>query len=283
MGETRSSSEAFQPLGNEQRTAVIEALYDDGPETRSFSALAEATEADTTAGFAYHLRQLTGHYLRETEHGYTLTDAGVRVARAIESGAFTESIDRSPTAIDDPCPFCGTHTLEARTHDNTVTVQCSSCDASLLRLSFPPGGHRTHTDDTIPTAVNRLYRHRINTLCDGFCPTCGATAQATMNHRSVGERERAQVNCSCTRCGYQIDCPVTATVLNHPAVVSFYYERGESLENRPLWNVGTEWGERVLSDDPWCVQVTTSIDDDELALLVGEDTTVVSVTETSGS
>jgi hypothetical protein len=48
---------------------------------------------------------------------------------------------------------------------------------------------------------------------------------------------------------------VTAGVLDHPAVVSFYCDHGADVSDRPLWNVGPEWRERLVSTDPWCVLV----------------------------
>lgn len=285
MTETAAPSEAFQPLGNEIRTRILGALLEEnGPVTLAFSELAEASGADTTAGFAYHLRQLTDHYLRETDDGYTLTDAGIRIARAIESGVYTESIDRDPINIEDPCPFCGEHALVATATDNTVTVRCQTCEEVVLRLPFPPSGHRTHTDEAFPGALDRLYRHRVSLMTDGSCPECGGASTAHVEYADTesetpSEKRRAQLRLDCAGCGYTLNCPVTLAVLDHPAVVSFYYDHGEDIRERPIWNVGQEWRETILSDDPWCVSVSTEIDEEELELLVGRDATVVSVFE----
>ncbi|RRJ33085.1 DUF7351 domain-containing protein [Halocatena pleomorpha] len=285
MADTAPPSEAFQPLGNEIRTRVLAALLEaDGPVTLSFSELAEASGADTTAGFAYHLRQLTDHYLRETEAGYTLTDAGIRIARAIESGVYTESVDRDPVEIKDPCPFCADHALVATATDNTVTMRCQSCERKLLRLPFPPSGHRTHSEEAFPDALDRLYRHRVSLMSAGSCPECGGKTSAHIGYANADDAEttdpdRVQLHLDCAGCGYTLDCPVTLAVLDHPAVVSFYHAHDEDVRDRPIWNVGQEWRETVLSDDPWCVSVTTEIDEEELELLVGRDGTVVSVFE----
>lgn len=286
--DTAAPSEAFQPLGNEIRTNVLGALLDDerGPQRRTFSELAEASGADTTAGFAYHLRQLTNHYLRETDDGYTLTDAGVRIARAIASGAYTDSVDRDPVPIDDPCPMCDSATLVAEATDNTVTVNCKTCEQTLLRLPFPPGGHHTHTDEEFPAALDRLYRHRVALMTAGSCPECGGWSTASVEYAYPEDTdpdekrgEPTQLHLDCTACGYTLRCPVTFAVLDHPAVVSFYHERDTDVRDRPIWNVGREWRETLLSDDPWCVRVSTEVDGDGLALLVGKDATVVEVSE----
>lgn len=290
--ETAAPSDAFQPLGNEVRTKVLGALLDDehGPRHRTFSELAEASGADTTAGFAYHLRQLTDRYIHESDEGYTLTDAGVRIARAIESGAYTDSVDRDPVPIDDPCPICDNTTLVAEATDNIVTVNCKTCTQTLLRLPFPPGGHRTHTDEEFPAALDQLYRHRVELMTSGSCPECGGRSTASVGYaypesnsdqvrdsdeEGDGDRDRTQLHLDCTACGYTLRCPVTFSVLDHPAVVSFYHERGIDVRERPIWNVGREWRETPLSDDPWCVRVSTEVKGDGLALLIGQDATVV--------
>ncbi|MFC5971174.1 ArsR family transcriptional regulator [Halomarina salina] len=295
-------SEAFAPLGNEVRTRTLAALLDDGvPTRRRFSELFEASGADTSAGFAYHLRQLTGHYLRETDEGYALTDAGVRMARAIASGTYTESVDREPVPVADPCPFCGAGGdgaaadgedgeaagdgpgLRAGAHDNTVAITCSACEQTVLSLGFPPGGFRSHDDDALPRALDSLYRHRVGLLADGTCPECGGASRGRIEYTDETDTGDDQgdgtpltrIDLSCSACGYALRCPVTLAVLDHPAVVSFYHDHGVDLRDRPIWNVGEEWAERVLSDDPWCVRVATTLDAETLSVLVGADGTVV--------
>lgn len=283
--ETTTPSAAFQPLSNDIRTQVLTTLLDEdqGPRRLSFSELAAGSGTETTAGFAYHLRQLTDQYIRETESeqaGYTLTDAGLRMARAIESGAYTDSIDRDPVVIDDPCPFCEETALIGSARDNTVSVACESCERTLLSLSLPPGGHRSHTDEAFPAALDRLYRHRVSLMSSGSCPECGGRATAQVDYANAEENaERSQLHLDCTVCGYSLRCPVTLAVVDHPAVVAFYHAHGIDIRERPIWNVGQEWRESILSDQPWCVRVSTAIEHDSLELLVGEDATVVETSE----
>ncbi|WP_254536850.1 helix-turn-helix domain-containing protein [Halomarina litorea] len=291
-------SEAFAPLGNETRVRVLAALLspegEEGvgnevaPRTRTFSELFEASGADTTAGFAYHLRQLTDHYLREVEGGYTFTDAGLRVARAIVSGAYTDSVDRDPVPVGDPCPFCDGETLVAGAADNTVAVSCTACERDVLSLSFPPGGHRSHDDDSLPAAFDRLHRHRVALMTRGSCPECGGASDSRVEYaREEGDEmdddadpsRPVRLELECAACGYAMRCPVTLAVLDHPAVVSFYHDHSVDVRERPIWNVGPEWTEGVLSDDPWCVRVATELDGDGLELLVGADGSVVEYEE----
>jgi hypothetical protein len=107
-----AASEAFQTLASEVRVAVLCELLaaeqaDDTP--RSFSELQDAAGIDSSAGFAYHLRQLTGRFVREVEggpdagdgetrgaaspDGYELTAAGRAAARTVAAGTFTGDVD----------------------------------------------------------------------------------------------------------------------------------------------------------------------------------------------
>lgn len=93
-GAARPASEAFGRLANEVRVSVLLHLLEAeraGETPVSFSGLEEAADTDTSAGFAYHLRQLSGQFVRKTESGYVLTEDGRRAARMVASGAFTGS------------------------------------------------------------------------------------------------------------------------------------------------------------------------------------------------
>lgn len=85
-------SEAFQTLASEVRVAVLVELLSaegSGEGPLSFSELQSAAGADSSAGFAYHLRQLSDHFVSQGEDGYGLTPAGRRAAEAVVAGTFT--------------------------------------------------------------------------------------------------------------------------------------------------------------------------------------------------
>ncbi len=293
--DTPAPSDAFGALGNEVRMGVLRELAaaeraarrdpdDDG--RRAFSALFEASGADTSAGFAYHLRQLDGHYVRKVEDGdeawYELTYAGRKVAQAIAGGTFTDSVTRDPVPVEDPCPFCEAEALELRSADNYTSVACRDCERRLLTLPFPPGGHRSHDDADLPRAFDRHHRHRISLLADGVCPECGAAVEGSVERppedlraRLPEEAERVWLAMACEACGHRLRCPVTLSVLGHPAVVSFYRDHDEDVRERPLWNVGAEWRETVVSTEPWCVLVSTRLEDEVLDLFLDAEGTVV--------
>ncbi|MFB6205052.1 MAG: ArsR family transcriptional regulator [Haloglomus sp.] len=321
-GEKATASDAFAALGSETRMGIVRTLFaaerEAGrPVTRSFAALFEESDEETTAGFAYHLRQLPDTYLRKVEAsdrdasdgagdeaGYRLTAAGRRAARAIAAGTLTESADRDPVDLAAPCPFCAERTLLASGDDTVLTVACDACDREVLALPFPPAGYRAHDDGALPDAVDSYYRGRISTMCDGTCPECGGGVEtaaelvdsnddgdrtdgsttgssptgddaADDGHRAEAKVPVARARLSCTACGYRLRCPVALTVLDEPAIVAAFHAAGVDLGTRPLWNIGPEWRERVVSTDPLAVRVTARVGDSELACYVGRDLTVV--------
>lgn len=295
---TEDASEAFARLGNETRMAILEALtaVEDGhirPVVRSFTELFEATDEETTAGFSYHLRQLRDEYVEKTDDGertdgsrgsadgqsaggYRLTYAGLKVVREIAAGTYTERFDLDPTGVPDPCPFCAGD-LEVAGEDNVLTVSCTDCERDVLSLPFPPGGHATHDDEELLAALDRHHRHRVRLMREGSCPECGGATRREVDVE--GERPHADLECSA--CGYALRCPVSLTVLEHPAVVSHYHEQGQDVRDRPIWNVGPEWTEAVLSTDPVCVRVGVHVGDEQLALFVGKDCSVVHTERTT--
>ncbi|MFC7230733.1 winged helix-turn-helix domain-containing protein [Saliphagus sp. GCM10025308] len=273
-------SDAFQALGNEIRMRTVRALLSDGPCT--FSRLFEASDTDTSAGFAYHLRQLTGEFVRQREDDrYELTYAGREVGRAIRAGTYTDSVDCESIALPEPCPFCEETELVATVTDNVTRVSCRACEAPILELSFPPSGYATREAVSIPAALDSYHRHRIRTFADDVCPDCGGATTAdvepvtgTADDEDDGP-DRVQLAFDCGACGASLRCPVTLAVLEHPAVVSFYHEHDRDVQERSLWNVGREWRERAVSSDPWCLLVSTRLEDETLLLYVSGDGTVV--------
>lgn len=316
--EESAASDTFGTLGSETRMGIVRTLFeaerDEGaPATRSFSALFEASDEETTAGFAYHLRQLPDTYvekiaLDDTDRdagsdtsaddfeGYQLTAAGRRVARAVVSGALTESVDRDPVELDAPCPFCAEPALQAAGDDTVLTVSCTGCGREVLSLPFPPAGYRTHDDGALPGAVDRYYRGRIATMADGTCPECGGSAEtvaelpgrpaeADGNDAADADDDAGtpavRARMTCEACGYRLRCPVTLTVLDEPAVVSTFHAAGIDLSGRPLWNVGPEWRERVVSTDPLAVRVTAAVGGEAVACFVAGDLSVLHTDRTS--
>lgn len=283
-------SEAFQTLGGETRLAVVRALAT-ADDALAFSDLFAATDEDTTAGFAYHLRQVAGEFVRQREDDrYELTDAGRAAARDVRAGTYTERVNRDPVALAADCPLCTESALTAGVVDNVTEIRCGACETTLSRLSLPPSGYAGRDGEELATAVDAHHRNRIESFADGVCPECAGTVESTVEPAAEdpvdtvgdGEGDRKadangplQATFACETCGTDLSCPVALATLDHPAVVAFYHDHGEDIGERPLWNVGTEWREGVVSTDPLCVAVSTRVDDEVLTLYVDDDASVV--------
>lgn len=267
---------AFQQLGNETRLDVVRRLSADGP--CSFSDLFAASDSDSSAGFAYHLRQLDQFVRQRDDERWELTAAGREAARTVQAGDFTADVDHEEVALDETCPLCREATLELSVSGGVTEVTCTGCGESVVRLSFPPGGLRRE-EDGLPGALDTYHRNRISTFADGVCPDCGGHVETTPQPVPPADEgtdetpQVAQFTCECTRCTASVDCPATIAVLDHPAVVSFYDDHDRDVTEQPVWNVGSEWRERVVSTDPWCLLVSTRLDDELLELYVGDDGT----------
>jgi hypothetical protein len=169
----------------------------------------------------------------------------------------------------------------------------------VLALPFPPSGYATRDPEDVPAAVDRHHRRRVASYGDGVCPDCGGPATARVEPAPAAaddpdvpddpiDHHRVRVAFACDACGGTLACPLSLALLDHPAVVAAYHERGVDVRDRPLWTVGADWRERVLSVDPWCVRATMEHPDDDdedddpddvLAAYVGRDATVVDVAD----
>ncbi|GAA0195754.1 DUF7351 domain-containing protein [Halobaculum roseum] len=284
--------DAFAALADETRLRTVRTLASaDRP--LGFTELFERVADDPdgpSAGFAYHLRQLTDRYVRTDDDGrYRPTFAGRQAARALDAGVYTERVDRDPEPVAGDCPVCGASALEARIADNHVAVACTDCATELLALPFPPGGVRDRDTDEVLPAFDAYHRARLRQLADGVCPDCAGRAEGKIAFVEPAELPdaaeagdgtedapaRPVVAGACADCDFRVRVPVSVALAEHPAVVAFCDDHGIDVRERPIWNLGSEWAEGVLSTDPPAVRVSVAGDGETLRLLVGDGPTVV--------
>lgn len=125
-------------------------------------------------------------------------------------------------------------------------------------------------------------RPRRSADCGGAIETRLVTpAPAVAEDLPADYVDHVQAELECESCATTTRCPVSLTLLAHPAVVSLYHEHDRAVDERPIWNVGSEWAEAVLSDDPLAVRVVVELNGDTLALYVDESLEVVDVQRAS--
>ena len=119
-------AEALSVVANETRLDIIEALHSAEETPLRFSELFDEIDLADSAQFNYHLKQLTGQYVRKTEDGYELRFAGGQMVRAIRAGRFTENPEIDPFEVQGACTRCGGPLLAAY-EDEQFGIDCAEC------------------------------------------------------------------------------------------------------------------------------------------------------------
>jgi DNA-binding transcriptional ArsR family regulator len=110
--------EALNAIANEHRIRILRALAT-ADEPLSFSELRRAVGLEDPGRFNYHLSELRGRFVTETETGYDLGDAGQRVVVAaadLDPEAAAMSVGGAGPAPDEECPVCGAPDCDRLVH-----------------------------------------------------------------------------------------------------------------------------------------------------------------------
>lgn len=296
-----SPDDAFTLLGNETRFEILQALWDAyDPHTHehavSFSDLYERVSIEDTGNFNYHLGELAGHFVTETDDGYELAEPGFRIVRAIVAGTVTEDPTLTPTPLEVTCMRCDGQ-LEVLYGDGTTWVRCTECDGYwsrgsgvILGFGLPPEGLRDRTPDEILDATIVYTLNRVETMNDGVCPDCGGTVDTSLTvcaeHDvgdglcdACGEYFLGTITHVCGSCKNNFRSPSWEPLARHPAVVSFYHEHGVDHVHESWAAIRRcfGWREHLLSTDPPRLQVTVPLEGDELHATVDETGNVVEI------
>lgn len=105
---TAMAADALATLANEYRIEILRALAE-ADEPLAFSNLRESVGMYDTGRFNYHLTELCGRFVRNTDSGYELGHAGERVvlaAAGLDSEAATAFAEQESTDSSE-CPVCG--------------------------------------------------------------------------------------------------------------------------------------------------------------------------------
>jgi DNA-binding transcriptional ArsR family regulator len=316
------ATEAFAALGDETRLAILLALWEacdpaDPDDGVPFSALRERVGVSDSGRFNYHLDRLEGRFVRRVEAGYALRRSGRQVVRTVVAGTGIEEPTLEPTVIDADCPFCGAP-LAVTYEDEWLYKVCTECqgayeggeavpDGYLAGAALAPAGLTDRSpEEAWAAALTRAYQDT-KTLVEGVCNECSGPVDRTLDiceaHDvdtggdgtgtgagvcgTCGRRFAAIAVVHCRVCENYHAMPPRTLVVNHPAVVSFYHERGvdlhydlddvESVRRRTDLVAGHE--QEVVSTDPPRVLVTVSYAGDDLRLTVEGNLNVVEVNE----
>jgi hypothetical protein len=305
----------FALLANETRLGILLALweaYDPLAEDNavSFTELRDRVGLRQGGQFNYHLDKVVGRFVRKTDDGYELRRTGLILVQSIIAGTGMEAPTLDPTEIDDTCEYCGAPT--AITYENVYVYRvCTECQGwatpndhhpsgALSGWTFEPTGLSGRTVEEVFAASTIRTFGWIAMRFEGLCPMCSGAVEWTLD---ICEEHEPASDGRCPTCGRsdavlaREACTVCKSagagspgikILFHPAVVSFFYERGVDVgftgdtdfdDAIRILNLAEEFGEEVLSVDPPRVRVTVSHGGDEIHLLLDEDMNVLDVTE----
>lgn len=301
-----SADEAFQLLADETRLAILRALWDahDPMEPRpvSFTELREQLGADDPGRLNYHLGKLTTHFIRRTDDGYELREAGKRIMRVVISGTAVDDVTIDPVEIDVSCIFCDAPT-EISYEDGILSHRCMGCTSRcvidyppsvLSREELPPAGLLNRTHDEI-YYLNRVWMaNREESAKDGVCPECSGpmpveTVRICEDHDPDPTHDEVCEHCGsifwgmvyhvCAVCKFMLQIPTLMYPPSHPAVIAFYYDHGVEFDIASHEDHGylLDYREEVVSEDPLRIRTTIPLDGDELRLEYDDQMQVVSV------
>lgn len=309
-GDTLSPDEAFALLGNETRLQILQALGA-ADEPLVFSELFERVEYETTANFSYHLERVLGHFVRQTEAGYSLARAGERVVEAVLSGAVTERPVLERTPADEPCYRCG-GTMEVSYQEEAVGLYCSDCggtrggssetaawstssDADILgHVYLPPAGLRDRSPSELLQAAEVWTVAAAHSRSRGVCPRCSAPVDQDV--KICDDHDRGDGRCEscdqhfavalverCRNCIFEMTSIFTIRLLASPELMAFMIDHGVDPMAPEAFHVTNLEREEVISTEPFAARFTFTADDDAITLTVDDELAVVDVTRESAA
>lgn len=310
---TLSPAAAFSVLGNETRMAILQRLGE-AEAPASFSELRDRVGIKQGGEFNYHLNELVGHFVRKTEAGYELSQAGRRVIMAVHSGAVTETPELEPTVTDEACWYCGAPIMISF-REERVDMYCSECPGTfgtrfreeretvtsvgegyLGYVSLPPAGLQYRTPVEVFRAAWTWHHLDMLAVGSGTCPRCSAAIHVSVDaceeHESAGglcgacERTHAiDFRARCTNCIFETGGPFMLALLAETDLLAFLTSHGrnpvtlESIATGQGAHVkpgGASYDETLLSTEPFRARFSFTIAGEALTLTVDEDFSVVS-------
>lgn len=268
----------FTALSNDLRLRILHVLAD-ATETerrwRSFTGIYDRLDVDSTSRLSYHLDALQGAFVRRSDRGYALTQAGDRVVRAIRAGVYADQPSFESTTLEGRCPHCDATELTAAYRDPVLGIDCDACGERMVTYDLPPAEPDARSAMETLYSCNRRAHHEYATALGGTCSRCGGTTAVELE---PGERE-ATFTCvaTCRQCRLQLYAPLEVRLLSHPAVVSFYWDHGVDATTLPLWELPAYvdgWDTRIVERAPLQLAVTVAYEGDTMQLTVDETLTV---------
>lgn len=278
-------------LGHEIRTEILHQLVEyerihRGPIGLSFTELRQRVGVEDPSKFNYHLKQLRGPFIEKVDEEYRLNNAGRHVVSAIHSGAFTLSTRRHTTEIDIGCPKCESP-LSATYESESFTVDCPT-HGKIGRLPLPPSIVLNRPVTQLFHAAAACGDRYLKAVRDGICPICWDKIEMTVPVRETPDfseasayaciEDRRLARFSCTGCWMTMYAPIGACVVQHPAVVTFFFNIGVNLSEKSIFEIDFIWSDDTAiqcSNNPKQIKVDINRGGEQLHLVLDYRTNVV--------
>ena len=234
---SRFTHESFAAIANETRMEILRVLWIRRRAT--FSELYDQVDVDDSGQFSYHLNKLLGHFVRKTEGGYKLTIAGSEIVTTILAHVEAENPLETPHELDTDCYSCGSP-IQAVSADGWLRIDCQSCGKLYASYPIPVAGLRDRAPDEFLAVFDQRLR-RMNALVHrGICPNCACDMTGNVVPDAEPEPGLPFVfEHHCEHCRLEIYSVPGTSLLEHPAVVSFYDRHDVDLFAVPHWEL--EW------------------------------------------
>lgn len=286
MADEIDTADALSAIGNHHRIEILrELMRADKAATGpvAYSELMERIGMRDSGKFNYHLQQLLGRFVAQSENGYRLTYAGRTVSSAIASGTLDDSIALDSKPVSGSCYECGEHTLVLQYPGERVRVTCTTCGEEIVHILFPPAAVRERTFSELERDFNRWAKRWHTIVSENICPEClapinGELSQQKGTPATGNTKVRAAV--SCDQCWVRGHMPPGFLVLTHPQVVTAYWKQGIDIRNEPIWELDWAITQEFLStvtEDPLTVDVTIPVVHGEIVFRIGPTLTIESI------
>jgi len=311
------TAEALKLLADETRLAILLALWEEHEPFPNhnvpFSRLLDQVDYDNRGNFSYHLEKLDGRFvMQHTERGgYELRTSGLKFVRSLIAGTGIDDVSVDDVEIGESCPICEAPTT-INYQDGVVLWTCTECDGvapgvsewgtvkehmeGVLDLTqFEPAGVANRTPAELRAASKVAKHQKARSMFNGVCPTCSGQVDSRLEYCEDHDTRGVCDNCGwllnllvhfqCRTCeDYAIVDPKKLPLF-HPTVAAFYEDHGVSTRvhtedpgsARHIFDLMTEHGESLVSEDPLRVAITASVDGDEIRVTLDETARVVDV------